>query len=419
MKKNGCIFGLLLFLFCLSNVCLNPFLFQKNNQAGAFFNDISNYNYTFLYENQTFQFESQNLLKNIELTTLQKEYFKKYKNRSEILNQLNNFGLNETEKINYVFPEIKIMLGNLSKKIEETPTNPDIEVYLNTCSINYKPGANGRFIDLPSFYNDLKKQIENNEKNIKIQIKTKNYKIEDNLKRDFVEKSQFSTSFKTSLPERKNNIKNALSCFDGLVLNEGETLSFNQITGKRTEENGYKQAKIISGGTFVSGFGGGVCQVSTTLYNACVLAGLEIVEVHQHSLPVSYIEPSFDAMVNTGSSDLVIKNNTGGKLIFTTSNIGDECKVKIFGKKNQYKIKRKSEKIKVIPSQGDTFETDAKKFNIENLAFGEEMRITYPKDGYQSVGYLEYYDNSGKLLKTKKIRSDTYAPVKGVILKNG
>ena len=161
-----------------------------------------------------------------------------------------------------------------------------------------------------------------------------------------------------------------------------------------------------------------MCQVSTTLYNACLLSGLEILEVHNHSLPVSYIEPSFDAMVNIGSSDLVVRNNSGGRLIFTTSSKDNICKVKIFGNPNEFKITRFSEKIKVIPAEKEELVTDSAKILEHNLEVGEEKRISYAKDGFCSNGYLNYYDKQGNLIKTKKIRSNTYNPTRGVVLKN-
>ena len=260
--------------------------------------------------------------------------------------------------------------------------------------------------------------LKNGKKSLSIKVACEKFdlpKINKNLIR---EKSCFSTNFETSSDERKNNIKVALSKFDGLILENGETLSFNMMTGIRNAEAGYKPAKIISGGTFVNGFGGGVCQVSTTLYNACLLAGLEILEVHNHSLPVSYIEPSFDAMVNSGSSDLVVRNNSGERLIITTSSKGDICKVKIFGKPNDFKITRISEKTKVIPAGNEEVITDAKKAEEFGVLAGETKRISYAKDGFSSNGYLNYYDKNGNLVKTKKIRSNTYNPTRGVVVKN-
>lgn len=411
MKKTIFVFGLLFFLLHFFPAGAQCFCHANNNE-------ISNYSYHFDCEGELFNFETKDFKNEIDLSQTQKQLFKKHTNRFEIFSLTQNLGLTEKESFFYAFPELKQITEVLSQKLNKTPKSPDIQVCLNACKIKFKPGKKGFYFDEESFFKELKNFKNLNTKTIKFKIQKKEYTFPEIKKSDFVEKSCFSTNFSSSSPERKNNIKLALSKFDGIVLNEGEFLSFNKTTGLRTEEQGYKQAKIISGGTFVSGFGGGVCQVSTTIYNASLLAGLEIVEVHQHSLPVGYVEPSFDAMVNAGSSDLVIQNNTGGKIVFTTSFAGDVCKVKIFGKPNKHKITRVSEKTKIIPSEGDVVETDLKKYNQENLAVGEEKRLSFPKDGYESKGYLNYYNPDGTLEKTQKIRENRYAPVKGVIIKS-
>lgn len=119
--------------------------------------------------------------------------------------------------------------------------------------------------------------------------------------------SSFTTYFDSSNESRAHNISLAASSINGCVLKGGESFSFNSVVGRRSEERGYKPAKIIIDGEFVYGTGGGVCQVSTTLYNAALLSGMKIVCARSHSLPVSYVEPSFDAMVSS-SSDMSFKN---------------------------------------------------------------------------------------------------------------
>ncbi len=97
----------------------------------------------------------------------------------------------------------------------------------------------------------------------------------------------FTTYYSSSTENRKHNIKLASSKINGIVLSVGEEFSFNKIVGVRSEENGFLPAKIIYNGDFIEGVGGGVCQVSTTLYNASLLNGLKITEHHPHSLSVS------------------------------------------------------------------------------------------------------------------------------------
>lgn len=375
---------------------------------------MSNIVYIFNIEGKDYKFQTKDFETELKTSAVQNQMLK---NREMLIETLESFGLTKKEIVDYAFPEVNHILNKLTQKTNIPAGADDIQVVLNKCKIKFKEGAKGKFLDLSCFYDNLLEKFKTSSKCVRLNLIVKKYKEESVLKEDYVEKGCFKTYYGSSTKERKNNICVALSKFDGLVLEQGETLSFNSVTGLRNKEAGYQSAKIISGGTFVEGFGGGVCQVSTTLYNACLLAGLEILEVHAHSLPVSYVEPSFDAMVNTGSSDLVVRNNSGGKLIFTTSNENGECMVKIFGKKNKYSVKRISEKTKIIPAEKETIETDLKKYNLEELKIGEEKRLSYAKDGFCSSGYLNFYDDKGNLIETKKIRENRYNPVKGVVVK--
>lgn len=137
----------------------------------------------------------------------------------------------------------------------------------------------------------------------------------------------FSTTFKAN-NNRGKNIANATSRINGMVLMPGEVMSASDSMGSRNAANGYLEAGSYLNGETVESYGGGVCQVSTTLYNAVILAELEIVERSSHSMIVDYVKPSMDAAISEGVLDLKIKNNTdapiyiegitnGGKLTFT------------------------------------------------------------------------------------------------------
>lgn len=203
-----------------------------------------------------------------------------------------------------------------------------------------------------------------------------------------------------------------MSSLDGVLIKSGETLSFNSLTGVRNKENGYLSAKIIKNGEYIDGVGGGVCQVSTTLYNACILAGLTVSEVHNHSLPTSYVLPGFDAMVNAGSSDLKVINNTKSDFLITTCSNQDKCRVCIFGIKPEYEMRRRYVKYQDLPAK-DIIENDATKFDGEFVV--GENRISHPQDGYRVKSYLDYYKN-GEFIKSEQIRDCTYLPRNGVVL---
>jgi hypothetical protein len=232
--------------------------------------------------------------------------------------------------------------------------------------------------------------------------------------KESVLRAQFYTTYKTSTLERKHNIKLASSSLNNTFVDVGKEFSFNQTVGERTEKRGYKNSKIIVGGEFVDGVGGGVCQVSTTLYNALLLAGLKIIEYHPHSLSVSYVAPSFDAMVNSNTADLKFINNTHNPIIIKTVADGEKIKVEIYGEEMQEKYFRKSEIINTIepPEYEVVFD---EKGEFPDLYEGESRVMKYQKEGCKSVGYLIVIKN-GVQKGIKKIRSDSYAPIRGKIV---
>lgn len=121
--------------------------------------------------------------------------------------------------------------------------------------------------------------------------------------------SSYSTTF-SSPAGRTTNIKTACKYIDGTVLRPGEVFSFNQIVGQRTAERGFKVATVYSGQEVVEGYGGGVCQVSTTIFNAVLYANLEVVERNQHTMTVHYAPYGRDAAISWGTADLKFKNST-------------------------------------------------------------------------------------------------------------
>lgn len=219
--------------------------------------------------------------------------------------------------------------------------------------------------------------------------------------------ARFSTYYGDSKPNRKDNVALACRKIDGTVLYPEDEFSFNDIVGTRTVENGFKSAYIIKDGEFVEGIGGGVCQVSSTLYNCALLANLTITCVRAHSLPVSYVAPSFDAMVST-TSDLRFVNTLSSPVTIKMFADGKYLKAEMYGIES-CTIRRRSQTIETLPFEVE-YRDDA------TLKLGEEVIDTYGKAGLRSQGFLEYYQN-GKLLKTVLIRKDTYFPQKRIVLR--
>lgn len=162
--------------------------------------------------------------------------------------------------------------------------------------------------------------------------------------------SSFSSNYRTSSANRAYNVELAASKINGIVLAADEVFSYNKVVGNANAANGFKIATVFSNGKVTEGVGGGVCQVSSTLYCALLRTGLDIVERHNHSLPISYVPGGQDATVAYNTLDFKFKNNTGApiKIIATCSN--RTLTVSLVGNStaNRY-VEVTSEKLSTIP----------------------------------------------------------------------
>jgi len=141
----------------------------------------------------------------------------------------------------------------------------------------------------------------------------------------------FSTRYATSSSARKHNISNASARISGTLLQPGETFSFNGSVGRRTVAEGFREAPVFKDGKLDKGIGGGICQASSTLYNAALLSGMEIVERSNHSMLVSYVSPGRDATVDYGSIDLKFKNPYDKPVYVLMVADGSNLRAAVFG----------------------------------------------------------------------------------------
>ena len=152
--------------------------------------------------------------------------------------------------------------------------------------------------------------------------------------------STYSTRYSTRDRDRTTNLQLAASKINGTVLMPGETFSYNQVVGERTIAAGYKEAPIYVSGEVVDGLGGGICQITSTLYNAVLYANLEIVERSNHQFVPSYVIASRDATVVYGSIDFKFKNNRDYPIKLVCSVFGGIAKFDIYGLRtdNEYEV---------------------------------------------------------------------------------
>ncbi|MCL2421059.1 MAG: VanW family protein [Defluviitaleaceae bacterium] len=139
----------------------------------------------------------------------------------------------------------------------------------------------------------------------------------------------FSTEFEPGHEGRDTNVKIASDSINQTTVNPGEEFSFNETLGPTTEKNGYKLAMVYVNGKKGKGYGGGVCQVSTTLYNAAANAGMTVTERHDHSLPVTYIEAGKEAATSYGVKDLKFINELSHPVIIHSHVEGGKITVSV------------------------------------------------------------------------------------------
>jgi len=220
--------------------------------------------------------------------------------------------------------------------------------------------------------------------------------------------ASYTTYFDVSNVNRTYNINVAADALDNIVIKPGEVFSFNRVVGPRSKEAGYKEALVIVQDQFTPGIGGGVCQVSSTLYNAVLLAGLEIVERSNHSLPVTYVPFGRDATVAYGGCDLKFRNNTSGYLCIRTRVNGGALTVKMFGNRAEKKnITLESIVDKVL-------EPKVIKKEDPNLYVGKTVEERKGIKGYQ-VRVLSYTKNGNGQVTKRLVSNDLYKPVDQII----
>ena len=221
--------------------------------------------------------------------------------------------------------------------------------------------------------------------------------------------SSYSTSFASSSSNRATNVSLATNKINGKVLIPGEVFSFNGTVGKRTPQAGFKVAGVYMNGQVATDYGGGICQVSSTLYNAVLRANLEIVDRSNHMFEVGYVPIGTDATVSWGAPDFKFKNSRSYPIKIVTSSSNRKCVVKFYGLKEseEYDIEIVSYRTGSVPYR-TTYTTDS------SLAAGQQKVIQRGSNGAKSVAYRIRKKN-GQVISKELLSKDTYDPHNQII----
>lgn len=219
--------------------------------------------------------------------------------------------------------------------------------------------------------------------------------------------SAYCTVLKDPLPGEEYNVHLAADFLAGTVLEPGEVFSQNKLLGPYDEEKGYQKGPTYIGANLTTTIGGGVCKISSTLYNVSILSDLEIVERHNHSMPVPYVPYGQDATVAYGVKDFKFKNNTDSPILIWAKGIDNRLYIAFYGSQGPPEVEWQHDISNVV---------EAPRYYKENpeLKEGEEKIIVEGMDGATVESSVIIRDKDGNV-KTKKLRSSYYIPMPYVI----
>lgn len=210
----------------------------------------------------------------------------------------------------------------------------------------------------------------------------------------------FSSNYSSSSADRAYNIQLASEHINGYVLAPGEEFSYNDVVGPRTQERGFRMANVYVGNTVQPGIGGGICQVSSTLFNAVVFADLEVTERRNHTLPVSYVPMGRDATVSYGTVDFKFKNNYENPIEIRIENSGRINKVSIYGTNE-----RPNREIKIETENTGTSSPKVVRKDDNTLAEGVVKVESPGTNGSSYIAYKIVYENGKEISRDVLCRS--------------
>ena len=300
------------------------------------------------------------------------------------------------------------LLAVLEAIKEELPTTAeDAHFYIDDSgNVAIEPSKKGTFLDLKSSAARIRKALPDPGVSAVALI------IADNADPDLTTAdleamhvngllSSFTTYYNGSTANRAHNIALAASYFDLTLIPAGGSFSFNDTVGQRSVERGFLDAMIIENGEYVDGLGGGVCQVSTTVYGAVLRTELKVTARRPHSLVSTYVDPGQDAMVAWGTSDLAFENTYATPVLLHATAAGGVLTVAIYGDSAAKKeIAVSSEITAYIPYTTETI-VDA------DLRSGSHYVKSPGKQGLECTVTRTISEN-GAVLGTETVSHDTY-----------
>ncbi|MGE5553865.1 MAG: VanW family protein [Betaproteobacteria bacterium] len=220
--------------------------------------------------------------------------------------------------------------------------------------------------------------------------------------------ARYRTYFNQRDQNRTANVRLAAAAVDQTVLQPGEVFSFNRAVGPRLPASGYREAPVVVKGRLVPGVGGGVCQVSSTLYNAALLGNLDVLTRHRHSIPSAYVPPGRDATVAYDYFDLQFRNTYDWPVVIDTEVGSGWLEARILGRR------RPGERVEVETEIVESYAPTAEEVPDPLLPRGQRVQVTKGSPGYRvKVWRVLYRDDV--VVERRLLSDDRYQPLQGLV----
>lgn len=309
---------------------------------------------------------------------------------------------------------LQARLEQFAKQTQVAPIDAAVTVDSTRAELfSYQQDADGALVDVDALADAIQLAAEQGSSEVDVPLLPLKADVTtEEVMRLTQPLSSFSTSFAEYPLNKANrmfNIQKAAAAIHGTVLSPGEEFDCNAVIGDRTAENGWKEAAAIRDGMDTTEYGGGVCQVSTTLFNAVLMADLTITERYPHSWPMRYVSIGRDATISTGGKNFRFVNNFDTPITigmqFDSNNMTLTCT--IYGAPlpdGQY-IHIRSEQTATLDLPPDELILD------ESLPLNTSITARESRTGKTSVTYKDYYAADGTLLRTETAYQDTYRSI--------
>ncbi len=328
-----------------------------------------------------------------------------------VIERLKTQPMNFEVALSVEFLDIEAIAQVINEAVGTDPVDPGVSSFSAEDGFTFTEGIPGLHVDAASLENDIKQAVVSGNAapvNIKMKEVLPDASV-DEIAGKYKLMAEFSTIAKKD-NARNNNIDLALQQFNGLSIAPGQQVSFNQTTGERTAAKGYQSAGVILNGVSAEDIGGGICQVSSTLFNAVIRAGLQIDVRNPHSWPSDYIAAGMDAMVDWPSADLVFTNNSESTVYMAAFFDWPSRKltVQVYGVPiydPSLKVELRAEKYEDIPQPED-------RYTFDDGMYSDDIIVERKgRAGSRWHTFLQFFDEEGNLVEEKLAYNSTYRAI--------